>query len=264
MTPVVVRTGPAPQPVVVRKAGCIPIPTLMLFANPEARSLLANRHRRTPCVLLLDTSGSMEGPKIRRLNAGFRAFRSDIQRNAMAAQSVELCVISFGPVKVQSEFSLLKEMPDLQFNAEGATPLKEALELAMLKVTERKRLYQDHGISYYRPWIFLLTDGEPTDNFGGLCSGYRALLRPLQLAAQERKFTLFTVGVGVSDQGRQVLNELSQPFGGRCLDLDTLKFEEMFLWLSGSLSRVSQSSPGERVQLVDPTVGDELYDGWVL
>jgi hypothetical protein len=32
----------------------------------------------------------------------------------------------------------------------------------------------------------------------------------------------------------------------------------------GSLSRVSQSSPGERVQLVDPAVGDELYDGWVL
>ena len=138
----------------------------MLFSNPEARSLLANRHRRTPCVLLVDTSGSMEGEKIRRLNAGFRAFRDDILRNPMAAQ--------------------------------------------------------------------------------------------------ERKFTLFTVGVGVNAAGRQVLNELSQPFGGRCLDLDNLKFEEMFLWLSGSLSRVSQSSPGERVQLVDPTVGDELYEGWVL
>lgn len=236
----------------------------MLFSNPEARSLLANRHRRTPCVLLVDTSGSMEGEKIRRLNAGFRAFREDILRNQMAAQSVELCVISFGPVKVQSEFALLKEMPQLHFEADGATPLKEALELAMLKVTERKQSYRDHGISYYRPWIFLLTDGEPTDNNGGYSTNYRKLLQPLELAAKERKFTLFTVGVGVNVEGRQVLNELSQPFGGRCLDLDNLKFEEMFLWLSGSLSRVSQSSPGERVQLVDPTVGDELYEGWVL
>ena len=236
----------------------------MLFSNPEARSLLANRHRRTPCVLLVDTSGSMEGEKIRRLNAGFRAFRDDILRNPMAAQSVELCVISFGPVKVQSEFALLKEMPQLHFEADGVTPLKEGLELAVLKVTERKQSYRDHGISYYRPWIFLLTDGEPTDNNGGYSTNYRKLLQPLQLAAQERKFTLFTVGVGVNAAGRQVLNELSQPFGGRCLDLDNLKFEEMFLWLSGSLSRVSQSSPGERVQLVDPAVGDELYDGWVL
>lgn len=236
----------------------------MLFSSPEARSLLANRHRRTPCVLLLDTSWSMEGEKIRRLNDGIRAFRDDILANPMAAQSVELCVISFGPVTVQSDFALLREMPPLQLEADGVTPLKQALELAMLKVTERKQTYQQHGISYYRPWIFLLTDGEPTDAEGVFSTSYRQLLQPLELAAQERKFILFTVGVGVSEQGREVLSELSRPFGGRCLDLANLKFEEMFLWLSGSLSRVSQSTPGEKVQLVDPRVGDGLYDGWVL
>lgn len=236
----------------------------MLFSSPEAQSLLANRHRRTPCVLLLDTSWSMEGEKIRRLNAGLRAFRDDILANPMAAQSVELCVISFGPVTVQNDFALLREMPPLQLKADGVTPLKEALELAMLKVTERKQTYQQHGISYYRPWIFLLTDGEPTDAKGVFSTSYRQLLQPLELAAQERKFILFSVGVGVSELGREVLTELSRPFGGRCLDLDNLKFEEMFLWLSGSLSRVSQSTPGEQVQLVDPRVGDGLYDGWVL
>lgn len=236
----------------------------MLFSSPEARSLLANRQRRTPCVLLLDTSWSMEGEKIRRLNAGLRSFREDILRNPMAAQSVELCVISFGPVTVQSEFALLRELPHLQLQADGVTPLRQALELAMLKVTERKHTYREHGISYYRPWIFLLTDGEPTDDDGVFSSSYRRLLQPLQLAAAEKKFTLFTIGIDVSAQGREVLNALSAPFGGRCLDLANLKFEEMFLWLSGSLSRVSQSAPGEAVQLVNPRVGDDLYDGWVL
>jgi uncharacterized protein YegL len=236
----------------------------MLFAAPEARSLLANRHRRTPCVLLLDTSYSMEGEKIRRLNAGFKAFRNDILRNTMAAQSVELCVITFGPVKVRSDFALLREIQDLQFEAQGSTPMREALELAMLKVTERKQTYVDHGISYYRPWIFLLTDGEPTDMGGGSSSCYKKLIQPLELAAAEKKFTLFTIGIDVNSQGREVLNELSKPFKGRCLDLANLKFEEMFLWLSGSLSRVSQSSPGEQVQLVNPVVGDDAYDGWVL
>lgn len=236
----------------------------MLFDNPEARSLLANRHRRTPCVLLLDTSASMAGEKMRRLNAGFRAFREDILRNPMAAQSVELCVITFGPVKVQRDFALLAEHDNPQLSANGATPMKEALELAMLKVTERKAMYQQHGIAYYRPWVFLLTDGEPTDSEGHGSETYKQLLQPLELAAAEQKFTLFTIGVDVTPYGRDVLNDLSRPFKGRCLDLDNLKFEEMFLWLSGSLSRVSQSTPGERVQLVDPVAGDDLYDGWVL
>jgi hypothetical protein len=57
----------------------------MLFDNPEARSLLANRQRRTPCVLLLDRSYSMAGEKMRRLNAGFDVFRQDILRNPLAA-----------------------------------------------------------------------------------------------------------------------------------------------------------------------------------
>jgi uncharacterized protein YegL len=236
----------------------------VLFANPEARSLLANRHRRTPCVLLLDTSSSMDDEKIRLLNAGFKAFREDILRNQMAAQSVEICVITFGPVQVQSEFAQLREMNEINFKAGGVTPMKEALELAMVKVTERKRMYVEHGISCYRPWIFLITDGEPTDANGYQSDSYKELLQPLELAAAEQKFILFTVGVQLNPGGREVLNQLSRPFKGRCLDLDKLKFEDMFLWLSGSLSRVSQSAPGQKVQLVDPAVGDGNYDGWVL
>ena len=97
----------------------------MLFDNPEARSLLANRQRRTPCVLLLDRSYSMEGEKIRRLNAGFDVFRQDILRNPVAAQSVDLAVISFGPVKLERDFAPLSETESLQLQASGATPLAD-------------------------------------------------------------------------------------------------------------------------------------------
>ena len=36
-----------------------------------------------------------------------------------------------------------------------------AINLALDKLEERKQIYQQAGISYFRPWVFLITDGEP-------------------------------------------------------------------------------------------------------
>ena len=47
--------------------------------------------------------------------------------------------------------------------AGGDTPMGAAIHLALNLVNERKQQYKNYGIAYYRPWIFLVTDGEPTD-----------------------------------------------------------------------------------------------------
>ena len=119
----------------------------------------------------------------------------------------------------------------------------EAVNRALDLIAERKRLYQDHGISYYRPWIFLITDGGPTDGTIWQSAAKRAR------EEQARKAITF-FAVGVAGANMDVLKEftVSPP-----LTLKGLKFRELFAWLSASLKSVSRSSPGDDVHLEDPT-----------
>jgi len=56
-----------------------------------------NPEPRCPCVLLLDTSGSMGGAKIAELNKGLQTFAEELHSDAMASKRVELAIITFGP-----------------------------------------------------------------------------------------------------------------------------------------------------------------------
>lgn len=56
------------------------------------------------------------------------------------------------------------DMPPL-LTANGSTPLGEALRLADTELKARRRLYKQKGIASYKPWIVLMTDGCPNDDY---------------------------------------------------------------------------------------------------
>lgn len=215
----------------------IPFSEVEFVENPEPRC---------PCVLLLDTSSSMQGEPIRQLNEGIKNFKDELMSDSMALKRVEIAVITFGPVKVESEFQTVDIFEPPMLQTKEKTPMGSAIETAIAMVNERKETYKQNGISYYRPWIFLITDGEPTDN----CTNAAKLVRD---GEGNKAFMFFTVGVNRANMS--ILRRISvrEP-----IKLKELRFKELFSWLSNSLGSVSRSVPEEVVPLSNPTAPD----GW--
>jgi len=207
-----------------------------------------NQEDRCPVILLLDVSGSMyEDGKIDRLNEGLAAFRDEVMSDPIASLRVEISVITFGgSVNVVHEFSTADALNVPRLGAMGNTPLGEAFDAALAEIEHRKTDYRANGINYYRPWIWIMTDGAPTDDW------QPAAMRAKQ-AEQDKKATVYCVGIG-RDANMQVLTEFtSRP----PLRLEGLQFREMFKWLSVSLARVSQAKAGAGDQVTLPPV-----QGW--
>lgn len=212
------------------------------FVLPE---LVSNPEPRCACLLLLDTSSSMQGNSISELNQGLRTFKQELMSDGMATQRVEVAVIAFGPTQVLSEFQTADTFIPPELTAEGTTPMGAAIEQGLDMLEARKQIYKQTGISYYRPWIFLITDGAPTDDWRRAAERVRAGDN-----SERKQFSFFAVGVDGADMS--TLTQICSP-NRPPLKLKGLSFRELFSWLSSSLGGVARSQPGESVSLPVPS-----------
>jgi uncharacterized protein YegL len=194
-----------------------------------------NPDPRIACALLLDTSRSMAGPPIEQLNRGFELFCEEIKKDELAAKRAEIAVITFGGMaRVEIPFTEGRDLHPRQLEANGGTPMGAALNLALEQLASQKQAYRDAGLEYYRPWLFVLTDGAPTDTQ----TFADAAARVRQIEA-ERGLSAFPIGIG----GAADLLRLRDLSGQRDpLRLDGLSFREFFGWLSASLGAASASN----------------------
>jgi uncharacterized protein YegL len=200
-----------------------------------------NPEPRCPCLLLLDTSGSMAGAPISELNAGLVTLKDELAADSLAMKRVEVAVITFGPVKVENGFHTAPNFFPPHLQAGGDTPMGAAIKQGLDMIKQRKEEYRANGIDYYRPWIFLLTDGAPTDE-------WQSAAAMVQEGEASKSFAFFAVGIQGANM--DILKRISvrEP-----LKLQGLKFRELFRWLSGSMKNVSGSVPGTTVPLAPPS-----------
>ncbi|MFC4452330.1 vWA domain-containing protein [Deinococcus sonorensis] len=200
-----------------------------------------NPEPRCPVLLLLDNSGSMSGEKIRQLNEGLRDFQRDLASDSLAAKRCEIAIVSFGPVREVLGFTSAEHFQAPQLKAEGSTPLGEAVKRGLELLRQRKETIRQNGIGLYRPWVFLITDGAPTD-------AWQSAAAEVQRGEAAKSFAFFSVGVAGADMKMlEQLNPARAP-----LALSGVRFRELFQWLSASLKSVSQSTPGDAVALASP------------
>ena len=217
-----------------------------LFKLDEAVEFAENPEARCACVLLLDTSGSMQGTAIDALNQGLWAFKEDLMKNSLASRRVEVAVVTFdSDVKVVHEFVTADSFEPPTLTAQGLTHLGAGIHLALDMIQARKVLYRTHGVAYYRPWIFMVTDGEPQGEPEQIIEQVTQRLKQDEV---NKRVAFFPVGVENAN-----LDRLGQISVRTPIKLTGLNFTEMFLWLSASMTAVSHSQMDEQVAL--PPVG---------
>jgi len=187
-----------------------------------------NYEQKCLCVLVLDVSGSMQGEPINELNNGLQEFHKEVINDFVASQRLEAAIITFGSsINCIQEPALVNNFQMPVLSTSGTTKLVDAVRMSMDMVKNRKQWYKDTGQLYYRPFIILITDGEPDSDQDMI-----GLSKELYQSVNEKHFTFFTLGV--KGFNYQKLQQLCPP-PTQPLVLEGYKFANFFKWLSNSI-----------------------------
>lgn len=203
------------------------------FTVSEARPL--------PVILLLDSSGSMEGDKISILNAAVREMLQSFAGEDDISASIHVGVIQFGrTVGWHQPLLPVEEVID-QWNdleASGKTPLGQALTLLQESLDDRSVI----SSRAYRPTIVLVSDGKPTDDWGGS-------MAELLASPRASKAARFAMGIG-ADADSVVLSQfIDTASGSRVFEAhEAGRIQKFFRFVTMSVTtRTRSGNPNEIV-----------------
>ncbi len=205
-----------------------------------------NYEQKCCCALVVDVSGSMEGERITELNKGLQEFHTEIQSNSKTANSLEVAIIEFSDtISTLVDPSLVANFNMPTLKVKGTTKLVDGVREGIKVVQARKGWYKQTGQPYYRPWIILITDGGPDSD-----QDVNALKLEILDGVNKKDFFFFALGVGGADMN--FLDGISDPTMPPA-PLKGAEFVKFFQWLSASMTTVTNSKDGDKVNLPSPS-----------
>jgi len=191
--------------------------------------------RRLPVYLLIDTSGSMRGESIHAVNVGIQAMMSALRQDPYALESVHVSIITFDTEA--REHSPLTALEDFQFSdisvpSAGGTFTGAALECLIQCVDRDIQRSDGDQKGDWRPLVFLMTDGTPSDAYA-----YGEAIKVLKT----RSFgAIIACAVGPKAKHEPLKLLTSQVVALETLD--STAFAGFFKWVSASVSSGSSSA----------------------
>lgn len=185
--------------------------------------------RRLPVYLVLDISGSMTGEPIESVKNGVQVLISTLRQDPYALETAFLSVITFDSSARQivplTELSMF-QMPDIQAN--GTTALGEALTMLANKANTEVTKTTAEVKGDWKPLVFLMTDGEPTDNWQQGLAEFK-----------KQKFGLVVACAAGSGANTSLLKQITDVVV-QLETADSASIKAFFKWVSASVSTGSQ------------------------
>ncbi|MGN3439110.1 vWA domain-containing protein [Proteus penneri] len=191
--------------------------------------------RRLPVYLLIDTSGSMRGESIHAVNVGIQTMLNALRQDPYALESVHISIITYD--NEAREFIPLTALEDFQFSditvpSSGGTFTGAALECLIQCVDRDIKRSDGDQKGDWRPLVFLMTDGTPSDAYA-----YGEAIKEVK----KRSFgSIIACAVGPKAK-HDHLKELT-PQVVALETLDSNAFSGFFKWVSASVASGSSSA----------------------
>lgn len=177
---------------------------------------------RMPVLFLIDTSMSMAGCPIGELHEGLKAFKKALMRNPVARRRIEVSIVTFGEkAELAQDFISVEQFEPPHLGTSGGTAMGAGLDLGLDQLSTCRARYREVGIPCYKPFVFLMTDGAPTDSW------QRAAGR-IHVHAPEFRFVAIGVGPDADMETLGKISPVRYP-----VRLDRLDFLELFTWIVG-------------------------------
>ncbi len=186
--------------------------------------------RRLPVYLLLDTSGSMFGEPIEAVKNGVQTLLNTLKSDPYALETAYLSIITFDSKAEQMvPLTELAAFQQPTIKASGCTALGGALSLLAQRVDEEVTKTTTEVKGDWKPLVFIMTDGLPTDNLDKGLENFR-----------KRKFGMVVACAAGQAADVRTLQKITE----NVVQLDTADsatIKAFFKWVSASISTSSKS-----------------------
>ncbi|PIU55818.1 MAG: hypothetical protein COS87_03930 [Chloroflexi bacterium CG07_land_8_20_14_0_80_45_17] len=217
---------------------------------PEMKVAVGEGMRRLPVYLLLDTSGSMAGAPIEAVRRGLELFKQEGEQDTEMKETIHVGIITFGG---EADFITRSLIPFDDFeppalSANGQTPLGQAFWLLIESLDKDvKAPIKGKEKGDYKPLIFVLTDGQPTDE-------WQEPREEILKREKKKVINIITVGCGPYINQENLKDIAIGPTFN--MGSDDASFRKFFQWVTQTAMTVTKSvtqpGGGEKPTTISP------------